>query len=73
MAEKKEDLDARRQQARIVKGLLTKLAKDLKKDGAKSTLADYIRLVQLQKDLDKDEPRDIKVGWVDHLEKDAEK
>jgi hypothetical protein len=32
---------------------------------AKATLADYVRLVQLEKDLDEDEPREIRVTWVD--------
>jgi hypothetical protein len=32
---------------------------------AKASLGDYIRLVQLQKELEEDEPRDIEVRWVD--------
>ena len=31
----------------------------------KATVADYIRLVQLQKELEEDEPTEIKVTWVD--------
>lgn len=31
----------------------------------KATLGDYIRLVQLQKELEEEEPRDIRVTWVD--------
>jgi len=58
----------RKQQALVVKGLLSKAAETLKKGAAvKATLGDYIKLVQLQKDLAEDEPRDIKVGWVDRL------
>jgi hypothetical protein len=32
---------------------------------SKVTLGDYIRLMQLQKELEEDEPREIKVTWVD--------
>ena len=31
----------------------------------KATLGDYIRLVQLQKELDDEEPKEIKVTWVE--------
>ena len=65
--------DPRKTQARVVKGLLAETAKSLKAKAKKGTLGDYIKLVQMQKDLDVEEPRDIKVGWVDHLEKDDEK
>jgi hypothetical protein len=40
----------------------------------KASLADYIRLVQLEKELEADEPREIKVTWVDRKkESDGEK
>ena len=59
---------SRRQQQKLVKSMLAKLAADLDEGKGKATLADYIRLVQLQKEIEKDDPRDLKVGWVDHLE-----
>ena len=31
----------------------------------KATLGDYIRLVQLQTELEEEEPKDIKVTWVE--------
>ena len=65
--------DPRKTQARVVKGLLVETAKSLMEKAKTGTLGDYIKLVQMQKDLDVEEPRDIKVGWVDHLEKDVEK
>ena len=34
-------------------------------DSGKATLGDYIRLVQLQKELEDEEPRDITVQWVE--------
>jgi hypothetical protein len=43
---------------------LKKLEKKLEHD-MKATLGDYIRLVQLQKDLDDEQPKEITVTWVD--------
>jgi hypothetical protein len=37
----------------------------------KATLGDYIKLVQLQKELEAEEPRDITVGWVDRLDEET--
>jgi len=34
-------------------------------DGKKVTVGDYLRLVQLQKEIDGDEPRDIECTWVE--------
>ena len=31
----------------------------------KATLGDYIRLVQLQQELEQEEPKDIQVTWVE--------
>jgi len=53
--------------ARAVEQILQKLEGVFTKDvGAKASLADYIRLVQLRKELSDDEPREIKVTWVDN-------
>ncbi len=49
----------------MVEELIEKVERNLAKDDAKATVADYIRLVQLQKELEEDEPRDIEVRWVD--------
>lgn len=46
--------------------MLEQVASKLKENDAKATLGDYIRLVQLQKELDEDEqPREIKVTWIE--------
>jgi len=52
-------------QAGVVKELLKKVEKKLSDDDVKATLGDYIRLVQLQKELDEEEPKEIKVTWVE--------
>jgi hypothetical protein len=54
----------RRKQTEVVEGLIEKVEATLGKD-VKATVAEYIRLVQLQKDMQEDEPRSIEVRWVD--------
>ena len=64
----------KQQQAQVVKKLITQATEKLvaKDSSWTASLADYVKLVQLQNDLEEDLPRDIKVGWVDHLEKSEE-
>ena len=57
--------EAKRRQARVVKNLLKKMEDKLSEDEVKATLGDYIRLVQLQKDLEEEQPKEIKVTWVE--------
>ena len=52
-------------QAAVVKKLLKNLEKKLTGDQVKASLGDYIRLVQLHKELDEESPREIKVTWVE--------
>ncbi|HLH40769.1 MAG TPA: hypothetical protein VKX39_16585 [Bryobacteraceae bacterium] len=54
-----------RSKAAAVKKILKKVEAKLKSDEVKATLGDYIRLVQLEKELMDEEPRDIKVTWVE--------
>ena len=48
-----------------MKKLLKNVEKKLGGEDVKATLGDYIRLVQLQQELEEDEPRDITVTWVE--------
>ena len=57
-----------RKQAKVVEELIEKFERNLVKYDVKATVADYIRLVQLQKELEEAEPRDIEVRWVDPQE-----
>ena len=50
---------------KIVQELLEKAEAKLGGDDMKLTLADYVRLVQLKRELDEDEPREIRVTWVE--------
>ena len=48
-----------------MKKLLKNVERKLGGEDVKATLGDYIRLVQLQQELEEDEPRDISVTWVE--------
>jgi hypothetical protein len=52
-------------QAQVVKDLLRNAAVKLKKKESKPSLGEYIRLLQLQKELEAEEPREIRVSWVE--------
>ena len=45
--------------------LIEKVEQKLGEGDVKATLGDYIRLVQLQRELEEEEPREIAVKWVD--------
>jgi len=60
-------------QSELVKELLKKVEEKLGSGEVKATLGDYIRLVQLQKELDEEEPREIHVTWVEPAETTTEK
>ena len=58
-------------QAQAVKSMLTKIETKMKGDKMKATLGDYIRLVQLHKELDDESPKEIRVTWVEPVERSA--
>jgi hypothetical protein len=58
----------RTKKAEVVEQLLEKVEQRLAEGDVKATVGDYIRLVQLQKELEEEEPGEITVRWVD-LEK----
>jgi len=51
--------------AQVIKGVLEKMEKQMSGEGMKATMGDYIRLVQLHKELDEESPKEIKVTWVE--------
>jgi hypothetical protein len=61
-----------KKQAQVVSTLLKKVEQRFSEDEVKATLGDYIRLVQLQKELDEDETREIKVTWVEPETKESD-
>ena len=63
--EQTEREQKKKTQAAVVQKLLKNVEKKLGGEDVKATLGDYIRLVQLQQDLEEEEPKDVKVTWVD--------
>ena len=55
-------------QAQAVKHMLTEIETKMKGNQMKATLGDYIRLVQLHKELDDESPKEIRVTWVEPAE-----
>jgi hypothetical protein len=51
--------------AEVVEQIIEKVEQRLGDGEMKATLGDYIRLVQLQKELEDEEPGEITVTWVD--------
>ncbi len=65
--------EKKKSQSEVVEQLIQQVEKRLAGDDVKVTLADYIRLVQLRKELNEDEPREIKVTWIERdIDRDRE-
>jgi len=57
--------------AALVSKVIHNIEEKLEKDQLKATLGDFIRLVQLEKELEEEEqPREIKVTWIEPSEKE---
>ena len=56
---------ARRKQAAVVNKLMEMFEAKVDGKELKATLSDFIRLLQLQKELEDEQPREIKVTWVE--------
>jgi len=69
--DKETKVNGNRNRAQVVKGLIAKMEKTL--GVVKPTVGDFIRLLQLQKDLDEDEVREVTVTWVEQSEKEKRK
>lgn len=52
-------------QREVIDTLLKRMEEKMSAPDVKVTLADYIRLLQLKKELEEDEPKEIRVTWVD--------
>ena len=60
-AEKKTN----KRKAQVVQEIIERVEEKLAKGVEKATLGDYIKLVQLEKELEDKEPENITVTWVD--------
>jgi hypothetical protein len=51
---------------------LNRFEEEMKADGFKLTLPEYVKLLQLKQDLTDDEIREVKVSWVETAEPSSE-
>ena len=65
----REHRDANR--AELVEKAIQSIEHKLGSSDIKATFADFIRLLQLQKELQIDQPREIKVTWVNPSETES--
>ena len=63
---------AQKRQSAVVKKLIEQMEEKLSKDGVKASLGDYIKLMQLLKELEANETREIRVSWVEKAETETE-
>lgn len=55
----------RNQQQRLINSLVEEVGKHLKANKGKASVGDYIRLLQIQKDMEEGLTREIQVTWVE--------
>ena len=68
-----EDAARRRSTSRaeLLEKAIQSIEEKLGSSDVKATFADFIRLLQLQKELQADQPREIRVTWIDPSEKES--
>jgi hypothetical protein len=68
-----EDAPRRRSTSRaeLLEKAIQSIEEKLGSSDVKATFADFIRLLQLQKELQADQPREIRVTWIDPSEKES--
>jgi hypothetical protein len=68
-----EDAHRRRgaTRAELLDKAIQSIEEKLGSSDVKATFADFIRLLQLQKELQTDQPREIKVTWIDPSDKES--
>ena len=65
------DEEARKKTTDVIQSLLDKVETAINQETLKTTMSDYLRLVQLRTELDENEPKNIEVKWVDPEETDG--
>ena len=79
MAKTPKARDARRRasdkraddRADLVEKIIQSVEANLRSHKVKATLADFIRLLHLQKELQLDRPKEIKITWVETAEEES--
>jgi hypothetical protein len=61
----------REKQAEMVEKAIDSFGKVLDEPGVKPTIGDFIKLIGIQKELEPDEPTEIKVTWVEPNETES--
>ena len=54
--------------AELLEKIVEKIEEEMKKPGFKATTAEYLKLIQLQKEFDQDEAKEIRVTWINPSE-----
>jgi hypothetical protein len=68
--ESKTEGRAPKNRKRLIRRLLRKIEKEFKDKDTRATMADYIRLTQLERELEEEEqPREIIIRWSDPAER----
>jgi hypothetical protein len=57
---------------KVLENLISKMEEKLKTDEFKPSLADYLKLMQWQKEIGEELPKEIKVTWVEPVKPSAE-
>ena len=57
--------ETRKRLAKVIDEMLEMFEEKVVAKDLKATLSDFIRLLQLQKDLEEEQPREITVTWVE--------
>jgi hypothetical protein len=53
----------------LLEQIVADIEQQIKEDKFKATTAEYLKLIQLQKEFDQDEAKEIKVTWINPSEK----
>ncbi len=61
----------RRSKSELVDRAIKNIEEKLEANEVKATFGDFIRLLQLQKELQADQPREVKVTWIEAIEKES--
>jgi hypothetical protein len=57
--------ETRKRQAKVIDKMLEMFEEKVVAKDLKTTLSDFIRLLQLQKELEEEQPREITVTWIE--------
>ena len=61
----------RKTQQGVIHDLIEHLGSKLTTEDGKASVGDYIRLLQLRKEIEGEQPREIKVTWIAPTEKES--